>query len=153
MPDIKLSGYKAAAQSIAWASGQDLDSLTDNEATDLSDAIDNGTNLYALCDLELYLASAAFTGGDCSIEVYLVPSVDGTNYQTWDGNTVTPGQGNQNYRVGTILVKATTAAFRGSLNDIPLYNGEQKFAFRNKANITLASSGNTAKYRPHQLQS
>ena len=79
MVDIKLSGYKVAAQSIAWTSGQDLDSLTDNETTDLSDEIDNGTDLYALCDVELYLASAAFTGVDCEVDVYLVPSVDGTN--------------------------------------------------------------------------
>lgn len=152
MPDIKLSGYKVAAQSIAWTSGQALASLADNEATDLSDEIDNSTDLYALCDLELNLASATFTGADCSIEVFLIPSVDGTNYQTWDGNTITPGNGNENYRVGTIQVKASTAAFRGSLNDIPLYNGKQKFAFRSRANITLAASGNTAKYRPHQLQ-
>ena len=48
MVDIKLSGYKVAAQSIAWTSGQDLDSLTDNETTDLSDEIDNGPDLYAL---------------------------------------------------------------------------------------------------------
>jgi len=152
MVDIKLSGYKVAAQSIAWTSGQDLDSLTDNETTDLSDEIDNGTDLYALCDVELYLASAAFTGVDCEVDVYLVPSVDGTNYGTWDGNTTSPGNTNARYKVGVIPIKATTAACRGILPRVPLYNGLQKFAFRSRANITLASSANTAKYRPHQLQ-
>lgn len=152
MADIKLSGYKAAATSIAWTTGQALDSLTDNETTDASDAIDNGTNLYALCDVELVLASAAFTGTDCRVEVFLLPSVDGTNYVDWDGNTATPGNTIYNYRVGSIAVTAATAAFRGSLRDVKLYNGLQKFAFRSRANVTLAASGNTAKYRPHQLQ-
>lgn len=152
MADFTLSGYKVTPVTIAWTSGQDLDSLTDGETTDLSDAVDNSTNNYVFCDIELYLASAAFTGTDCQLEVYLVPSVDGTNYGIWDGNTATPGNANANYYVGAINIKAATAAFRGSLARVPLYNGLQKFAFLSRANVTLAASGNTAKYRPHQLK-
>jgi len=151
MPDFTLSGYKSAAVTIPWASGQSLAGLTDGETTDLSDAIDNSTTLYMFCDVEIALASASFTGS-AAIEVYLVPSVDGTNYMDFDGNTTTPGDVNNGYRVGIIPLRGTVGAARGSLARVPFYNGLQKFAFRSQANVTLAGSGNTAKYRPHQTQ-
>lgn len=149
----QLSGYLAAATSIAWSSGQALDSLTDNEFTDLSDAIDNSTNKYALADLEIVLASAAFSGTDSAIEVYLVPSVDGTNYGQWTGNGTSDEQENSGYYVGSVTTTGTTAAQRMTLRDILLPNGLYKFAFRNRGNVTLAGSGNTAKWRPHSGQS
>lgn len=153
MADFKLSGYKVTEISITWASGQSLNSLSDNETTLLSDEVDNSTNLYALADLHLSLASAAFTGTDAKINVYLVPSVDGTNYPTWDGNTTVPGNTNKDYYVGNISVKATTAACRGILRNVGLPNGKYKWAFRSEANVALASTGNTVAFRPHQTQS
>lgn len=153
MADFKLSGYKVTEISIAWTSGQGLNSLADNETTDLSDEVDNSTNLYALADVHLYLASVSFTGTDAQVRVYLVPSVDGTNYPTWDGNTITPGNTNKDYYVGKISVKATAAACRGILRNVGLPNGKYKWAFRSEANVALAASGNTVAFRPHQTQS
>lgn len=152
MGDISLSGYKSTEVTLVWSSGQDLHSLTNDETTDLSDAFDNDTNQYALCDVEVYLASAAFTGTDCAIELFIVPSVDGTNYATWFGNTTTPGAANSNYIVGKGRISVGTAAARVIFKDIPLYNGLQKFALRSRANVSLAASGNTVKYRPHQMK-
>ena len=72
MTTLKLSGYLAAAQTVAWTGAtQKIDSLTDNEWTDLSDEIDNGTNKYAFADLDLVLGSAAFSGADAGIEVLI----------------------------------------------------------------------------------
>lgn len=153
MPDLKLSGYKVAAQSVAWAAGQALDSLTDNEWTDLSDAIDNSSNLYALADLEIVLASAAFTGADSMIAAYLITSVDGTNYGDWTGNVATEEQENEIYFVGSARTSGATAAQRLIIPNVPLPNGLYKYAFRNLTGVALAASGNTAKWRPHQLQS
>ena len=151
MGTLSLSGYEASAVTVAWTSGQSLDSLTDDETTDLSDAFDNSSSNYALADVEINLASAAFTGDDCAIELYLVPSVDGTNYSTWMGNTTSPGNANSNYQVGSVTISAGTAAARLSFRDVPLYNGLQKFALRSRANVSLAATGNTLKYRPHQI--
>lgn len=151
MGDITLSGYKVAAQSIAWTSGQALDSLTDNEWTDLSDEIDNSTNKYVYADLELYLASAAFTGTDSVIEIYLVPSVDGTNYPNWTGNVTTDEQENNSYYVGTATTSGATEAQRMVLRNIPLPNGKYKYGFRSRAGVSLSASSNTAKWRPHQV--
>ena len=153
MADTTLSGYKVAAVTVSWASGQDLHSLTDGETTDLSDAIDNSTNLYALADVEVYIPSAAFTGSDAALEVYLVPSVDGTNYMSWSGNTTTPEQFNLNYRERVLALRSSTGVVRVEAKDVPLYNGLQKFGFKSEANVTLPSTGITVKYRPHQLTS
>lgn len=151
MANLTRSGYLAAAQSIAWASGQTLDSATDNEYTDLSNEVDNSTNLYMFADVDIVLGSAAFTGTDSGIEVYLIPSVDGTNYPTWTGNGTSDEQENNPYFVGFVPTTGTTAAQRAVLRDVELPSGKYKWAFRNRGNVTLASSGNSASWRPHSV--
>jgi hypothetical protein len=149
MANVTLSGYLASAAALAWSSGQSLTSLTDGEFTDLTDELDNSSNKYLLADLYLELGSAAFTGADSLIEVYLIPCVDGTNYPTWTGNGTTDEQENTPYYVGFIPTTGTTAAQKGVIRDIPLPDGKYKWAFRNQGNVTLAASANTAYWRPH----
>lgn len=153
MADLKRSGYLATAQTVVWTSGQSLDSLTDNEFTDLSDEIDNTTNLYMFADFELVLGSAAFTGADSGIALYLIPTVDGTNYPTWTGNGTSDEQENDGFFVGFVPTTGTTAAQRATLRDVDLPSGKWKLACRNRGNVTLAASGNTLKWRPHSVSS
>lgn len=153
MTTLKLSGYFASAAAVAWASGQDLVSLTDNEFTDLSDEIDNSTNKYAFADLYADIASAAFTGADSGLEVYLVPCVDGTNYPTWTGNGTSDEQENALHLVGFMPFTGTTAAQDAVLMRVPLPSGKYKYGFRNRGNVTLAGSGNTVYWRPHSFDS
>jgi hypothetical protein len=155
MGDTTLSGYKAASAAIAWAAGQDLNSLTDNEWTDLSDEIDSSSNLYMMVDLDMILASAAFTGTDSALEIYLIPSIDGTNYPTWVGNVTTDEQENNQYFVDSITTSGTTAAQRQNTGNraIALPNGKYKWAFRSRLNVTTAGSGNSVEWRPHQFTS
>lgn len=143
------TGYLATAQSVAWTSGQSLDSATDNEWTDLTDEIDNSTNKYPFADFELALGSAAFTGSDSAVEVYIVPSVDGTNYPNWTGNVTTDEQENARYFVDSMTTSGATAAQRITGRDFALPQGKFKFGFRNRGNVTLAASGNSFKWRPH----
>lgn len=150
---LKLAGYLTTEAAIAWASGQDLVSLTDNEYTDPSDEIDNTTNLYAFADLRLVVASAAFTGTDSGIECYLIPSIDGTNYPTWTGNGTSDEQENNPHFVGFVPFTGTTAAQAGKLLRVQLPSGKYKWAFRNRGNVTLAASGSTIYWRPHSWQS
>lgn len=145
---VKLSGYLASAAAFTFSGTQTLNSLTDNEWTDLGDEVDNSTTKYAMADLELVLGSAAFTGTDSGVEVYLVPSVDGTNYPTWTGNGTSDEQENNGFFVGFIPTTGTTAAQRGVLMNVELPNGKFKPACRNRGNVTLASSGNTLSWRP-----
>lgn len=157
MTTLKLSGYLAAAQTVAWTGAtQKIDSLTDNEWTDLSDEIDNSTNKYAFADLDLVLGSAVFTGSDSGIEVYIVPTVDGTNYPDWSGNATTDAPEQGHYFAAFLPLKAATAAKRvvsSSQGHIELPQGKFKFGIRSRANVALASSGNTLYWRPKSYDS
>jgi hypothetical protein len=147
----KLSGYLASAVAVVFSGTQQINSLTDNEWTNLSDEIDNSTNLYPYCDLDLVLGSAAFTGTDSGIEVYIVQTVDGATYPDWTGDTTSDAPEQQHYYAAFLPLKATTAARRvvsSSQQIIELPQGKFKFGVRSRANVTLASSGNTLYYRP-----
>lgn len=153
MADLEQTGYQSAAVTVVWTSGQDLDSLTDNEWTDESDAIDNSSNKYVFVDIELVLGSAAFTGTDSIIDLYLIPSVDGTNYADWTGNVTSEEQENVAHHVGSFTTSGATAAQRLTLRNVRVPPGLYKYANRNTAGVTLAASGNTLKWRPHSVAS
>lgn len=152
MSTLKLSGYLTTAQTVAWTGAtQKIDSLTDNEWTDLSDEIDNSTNKYPYAQLDLALGSAAFTGSDAGVEVYIVPTVDGTNYPDWSGNATTDAPEQSHYFAAFLPLKASTSAKRvvsSSQGPIELPQGKFKFGMRNRGNVTLAASSNTLTYRP-----
>lgn len=151
MAEIKHSGYKASATAIAWSAGQGINSAVDEEWTDLSDEVDNTTNLYLMADIYLDLGSAAFTGADSDILIYLVPTIDGTTYPSWTGNVTTEEQENEIHFVGVVKTSGATAVQDLVYRNILLPPGKFKWAFRNKSGVTLNAS-NTAYYRPHQLQ-
>ena len=140
----KLSGYLASAATCLTT---ELNSLTDNNHCSLSSEIDNSSTLYALADFEMYLASAAFSGADSGVELYIVPTVDGTNYPTWTTGT-SDEQENTPYYVGFFPTMGTTAAQRATLRAVSLPPGKFKVAIRSRANVTLASSGNSISWRP-----
>ena len=153
MTDVVNSGYKAEAQSIAFSGTQTLVSLTNDEWTSLSDEIDNSSTKYLKCDIEVVLGSAAFTGTDSALELYLLPAVDGTNYPDWTDNVTTDEQENNIHFIGAVTTSGTTAAQRLTLRDVDLPPGKWKMGARNKTNVTLAASGSTIKYRPWQYSS
>ena len=153
---LKLSGYLASAVAVVFSGTQQINSLTDNEWTDLSDELNNTTDLHAFADLDLVLGSAAFTGADSGIEVYIVPTVDGTNYPDWTGNSTSDAPEQGHYFAAFLPLKAATAAKRvvsSSGDAIELPQGKFKFGIRSRANVTLASSGNTLYFRPKSYQS
>ena len=150
---LKLAGYLASEAAIVFSGTQQLNSLADNEYTDWSDEIDNSTNLYAMADIRVVIASAAFTApADCGIEIFLIPTVDGTNYPTWTGNTTTDQVHNGPFFVGYVPFTGTTAAQAGVLIGVDLPNGKYRWAARNRGNVALAGSGNTLYWRPHSVQ-
>jgi hypothetical protein len=151
---LKLAGYLASEAAITFSGTQQLNSLADNEYTNWSDEIDNSTNLYAMADIRVVIASAAFiTPADCGIEIFLIPTVDGTNYPTWTGDTATDQVHNNPFFVGYVPFTGTTAAQAGVLIGVDLPNGKYRWAARNRGNVALAGSGNTIYWRPHSVQS
>lgn len=154
MATATLSGYLATATAVTWASGQSLDAAADDEWTDLSDEIDNSTDKHLFVDLEITLGSAAFSGVDSGIEVYLVPSLDGTNFGDWTGNVTTDEQENNQYFVGFVSTTGATEAQRAILRGVALPNGKFKFGFRNRGGVALSDiGGNAVNWRPHAYAS
>jgi len=151
----KLSGYLDSAISIAFSGTQTMASLTDNEYTDLSDEIDNSSNKYLQADFELSLGSFTADGTDAGAELFIVPSIDGTNYPDWTGNTTTDKPENNKWYRDFFVVKDSDAAAtpRAAVTDVVLPQGKFKVGIRNRANATWAASGTTLKYRPHSLLS
>lgn len=151
MANVTNSGYLASAVTVTFSGTQTLASLADNEWVDASDANDNGTTKYLRADFELVLGSAAFSGADSEIGLYLILSVDGTNYADYTGNSTSEFQSQELYSVGAFVTSGTTAAQRLVLRDVPLPQGLFKIAVRNRSGAAFASSGNTLKYRPHSV--
>lgn len=145
---LKVSGYLAAEAAIVFAGTQQLDSLADNEWTDLSNEIDNSTNKYAYVDLRIDLSSITPTGTDAGLEIYLVPTVDGTTYPTWTGNSTSDAQENNPFYVGFVPLKAAAQAQDGVLLNVALPNGKYKWGARNRANVALAADAGDIYWRP-----
>ena len=55
----QLSGYQAAAQPVVFSGTRQIDSLADNEYTDLSDAMDNSLTKFMLMDIDLVLTGSS----------------------------------------------------------------------------------------------
>lgn len=145
---LKLTGYLASESAIVFSGTQQLDSAADNEWTDLSDEIDNSTNKYAHADLRVSLASITPTGADAGLEIYLIPSVDGTNYPDWTGNSTSDQQQNQLFYVGFVPLSTAAAAKSGVLIGVALPNGKYKLGVRNRANVSLAADAGDIYWRP-----
>jgi len=149
MAEALLSGYKAAEAAIVFSGTRTLVSLADEEWTHLSNEIDNSTNKYILVDLRIVLGSAAYTGTDSGIELYLVPSVDGTTYPTWTGDGIVDEQENGQFFVGFAPTTGATEAQNMVIRSITLPNGKYKWGVRNRTNVALPASGSTIYWRPH----
>lgn len=129
----------AAPESIQTALTTELNSLGDGAQSSASAAIDNETDLYEYIHLELVLASLTPTGTPyCT--VYLLASLDGTNYEDLTTSAL-------HAAVASFPFSTATAAKRIVVKNLLLPPLKFKLAIENHAGASLASSGNTLKYR------
>ncbi len=133
---------------IATVLSTELNGLANNSYSAASAAYGSDTGAAELlADFELALAS--FTpGSNPVVELYLLRSVDGTNYEDGGGSVVP----SQDAYVGVFQIASGTGAKRAVLRDIPLPPGLWKAVVKNVTGAALAASGNTLKVRPHSLQ-
>lgn len=157
----KGSGYLASSIEVTFGGGQTYalntasTGLVDNTWTELSDEINNGTDKHLLADWEFNMASASPTGTDAGLEIYVVRSVDGTNYPTWVSGVATEQVSNQQYFRDFAVLGAIATSAQRVTNNFPLLlpPGKYKLGFRNRANVALATSGNSFYLRPHAMLS
>ena len=127
-----------------------LNSLA-NGAGVLSAAIDNDADLDLYIDIEVYVAGygASINKGVKVADVYLVPTLDGTNYADTDSSVP-----QARYLVGSVT-KGTangTGATRDIIQGVPLPPRDYKLAVVNTSGQAWAASGNTLKVRPYSTQ-
>jgi hypothetical protein len=138
-------GYPAA---ISNKLTTELNSLADGNVCALSAAIDNSSNLHRYADFQLDLASLSISSTSAYAHVFILPSVDGTNYPDWTSGAYAAYHGQ--YFVGAISLKNVSAtAARAVLREISLPPGLFKVALRNGAGVAFASSGNTLGMRSY----
>jgi hypothetical protein len=150
MTDVRNSGYKAAAQA---GLGTELNSLANATWSALSGEMDNSTNGYMFADFEFAMASITPTGADAAVELYLVPSVDDTQFPTYTESGAAEEQENNQYFVGSVTLSLDAEVHIHTLRGIELPPGKWKIGVRNQSNVALAASGSTVKWRPWQYSS
>lgn len=109
LPDtIKLSGATQRTSGIASAALSAGGNV-------VGSAIDNASNLDALCDIEIVFTCASAPTAGQVIEAYLLYAPDGTNFE--DGSdTVDPQSG----LVGVAVARAVTTAQRVLIRNVAL---------------------------------
>ena len=141
---VKGSNYTGAATAVP---GLTLDSLADDGraiSTALTNATTYPTTPEAYIDLELLLDLAGTPVRDEVVDVYLLPSLDGTNFATGDAST-TPAS---DLLVFSFHVIAATDQRLVAAN-IPLPVGLFKFLVHNQSGVAFSATGSTLRYRAH----
>jgi len=138
-----------AGEGATTALSTELNSLASNAFSALSAAIDNTTGLYPWMDLEVSLASFTPGTGSPYVAVYVVYSLDGTNYE----KTPNGSSGDKPPDAIFPLEASVAQASRVVISNIPISPLKFKLVLKNASGATLAASGNTLKYNRHYAQS
>ena len=146
MTDVKKTAYLAEAQTALNVS--ELGALADDTWSALSAEFDNSTNGYMFMDIEVYLESITPTGADAAVELYIVPSLDGTTYPNYTATGNADEQENNQYFVGSVTLSLDGEAQRNTIRGVEVPTGKWKLGCRNRANVAFDSAGGTIKWRP-----
>ncbi len=156
MADIKYKDTTAIHTCLnAAAQGTTLNGLT-NGSVAISNStgdLDNGTDLDLWGDFELLVdIQVAIAVGGKVAELYLVPSVDDTNFLTPDDTGDTPQ--------GILLVGSFESRDnvitdqRMGIIGVPLPPRKMRFVLKNVSGQTFgANDGHTLRVKPYRLQS
>lgn len=137
--------HKAWSASIASALPTELNSLGSGSTSSASSAIDNTSALDLYDDLTLTVAAqGSARSAGAVVSVYLVPALDGTNY---DDAVASNAE-----LVAVFPLDAATTARQQTRRDIPIPPGLFKYFAVNSTGQALASSGNILERRPHSIE-
>jgi len=139
------------ANAINWESSPSLTSYLTTELNSLANGsnkigaeIDNSTGLDMYVDVELNLAAqGSARSAGAYVPVFLIPTIDGTNYTYGDDSTDPPAH----QQIGALLLDAATTARRVGLQMMKVPPGKFKLLIMNETGQAFASSGTTFGYR------
>lgn len=136
--------------SIATALGTELNNLANGAYSAASAAIDNSSTKHLYMALELNLASLTPGAANTGCSVYLIPSVDGTNYGD-GGGAVVPGP--ETYLCCFAALSTGAGAKLRTMAGLPVPPLLFKLVLLNGSGVALAASGSTLEYRLYSEQS
>ena len=147
------SKWEAPASEVTYFS-TGLNSLADG-ANRMGVKIDNvadGENELFI-SLELNLAATSSRDADARIEIYILYSVDDTNFDMGAGTEGTPVDPRPEALLHVFsLDAAVTARYRTAVN-LPLAPFDFKLLLMNEMGVAFFGSGSTLKYRLHSAES
>src|SRR5215471_14506151 len=122
----------------------ELNSLGAGSGSALGTEYDNSTNLFIYALFELVATYGTAPTADTTVDLYLCPAPDGTNYDNGSA-TVQPA----NHAVGGFTLRNVTTAQKYSLWGIVLPPTKFKLHVLNNTDQGMAASGNTVKMIPY----
>lgn len=128
----------------------ELNTLTDGSLL-LSGVVSNDQSgeLYMFADFEFYIATqGSARDTDARMELYLLSTVDGSNYQFGDGSTYPPPASH----VGDFQLDNVVTARYVIVRGVRLPPEDFKLLLINETGENLASSGNTLKMIKYNIQ-
>jgi hypothetical protein len=142
---VATTKHKAYSAAIASALTTDLNSLANGSTSAASSAIDNTSNLDLYHDLTLTVAAQGSSrSAGATVSVYLIPALDGTNYDDTSASTAE--------LVAVFSLDAATTARQSTRRDVPVPPGLFKYFVVNNTGQAFASSGNILEYRAHSIE-
>jgi hypothetical protein len=145
MATIQLAAFRGVTTVMSTA----LDALGSSSGKAVSAAIDNSTDLDLFADLELAVDFVSAPTAGTVIELYLLPSIDGTVYP--DGSASVLPQ--SSLYVGGFAVRAVTTAQVMVIRGVNLPPGVYKYLVQNTTNQAFPATGSTLRQNTFQLQS
>jgi hypothetical protein len=136
--------HKAYTASIASALTTELNALANGSNSAASSAIDNTSNLDLYHDLTFTVGTTTSRTAGGYVAVYLVPALDGSNYD--DVHEVTAEL------VAVFTLDAATTARQVTRRDVPVPPGLFKYFLRNVTGQALTATGNLLEYRAHSIE-
>lgn len=116
-----------------------LNGLVASTGAAVSLAVANVSDLDLYADFELVVAFVANPVADNVVELWVMRSVDGTNYEDGSTATIVPRNG----FVGNFVVRAVTSVQRMVIPRVVLPPRDFKILVVNKTTQNFAASGNT----------
>ncbi len=121
----------------------EMNSLATGNRTNASAAVDNdgSSNRYLFGTFELVCTFGSAPTAGRTVDLYFLPTLDGTNYADGSSSVVPSDSG----YVGSFAVRAVNTAQRLLLTGVPLPPTDFKVIVANNSGQTMAASGNTLK--------
>lgn len=138
------SKFSAYTQTVDSCLTTELNSLSNGSSSSAGTAEDNTTNLDLWADFVLDVTFGTNPTANTTCDLFLLPSVDGTNYTT-------PAAALGPYYVGSFQLQATTSQQLLMLLRVPLFPGKWKALLKNNSGQAFPASGSTVKYRSYHI--